>query len=64
MLCDVCHIRQIISQSGFTSAGATVVVTANSIDFEQENTMGKILTLVGVFSLVYTIALLRVSFGA
>jgi len=32
--------------------------------FEQENTMGEILTLVGVSSLAYAIALLRVSFGA
>jgi len=34
------------------------------MDFEQEDTMEKILAFAGVFSLVYTIALLRVSFGA
>ncbi|GMR00017.1 MAG: hypothetical protein BMS9Abin18_0846 [Zetaproteobacteria bacterium] len=64
MLCDACHIYQIISESEFIPVGATVVVTANPMDFEQENPMGDILTLVGVSSLAYAIALLRVSFGA
>jgi len=64
LLCDACHICQIIAESEFIPVGATVVVTTNPMGFEQENTMGEILTLVGVSSLAYAIALLRVSFGA
>jgi len=60
----VCHIRQTIAESEFTPVGATIIATTNPMDFEQEDTMEKILAFAGVFSLVYTIALLRISFGA
>jgi len=63
-LCDLRHIYQMIAKSECIPVGAKVVVTTNPMDFEQEDTMEKILAFAGIFSLVYTIALLRVSFSA
>jgi len=59
----VIFARSSLNQN-YIPVGAIIIATTNPMDFKQEDTMEKILAFAGVFSLVYTIALLRVSFGA